>query len=121
MVRNFGTAAKSERGGGSGSRGQPHYRPSVVAPETPPHGPASPRMGPICSLEARLLAALLGCLTTLVVSGAVYRACLLGEVEAHAPGGRHRKLLLAATDELGGYLGYVVPVVSSVVQVSLAK
>ena len=78
-------------------------------------------MGPICSLEARLLAALLvGCLTTLLVSGAVY-AGLLGEVEAHAPGGRHRKLLLAATDELGGYLGYVVPVVSSVVQVSLAK
>ena len=77
-------------------------------------------MGPICSLEARLLAALLGCLTTLVVSGAVY-ACMMGEVEAHAPGGRHRKLLLAATDELGGYLGYVVPVVSSVVQVSRAK
>ena len=119
MVRTFGRDQK-RAGGAGGSRGQPHYRPSVVAPETPPRGPASPRMGPICSLEARLLAALLGCLTTLVVSGAVY-AALLGEVEAHAPGGRHRKLLLAATDELGGYLGYVVPVVSSVVQVSLAK
>ena len=71
-------------------------------------------MGPICGREARLLAALLG---SLVVSAAVY-GCLLGELEA--PGG-HRKLLLAATDELGGYLGYVVPVVSSVVQISLAR
>ena len=71
-------------------------------------------MGPICGREARLLAALLG---SLVVSAVVY-GCLLGELEA--PGG-HRKLLLAATDELGGYLGYVVPVVSSVVQISLAR
>ena len=73
-------------------------------------------MGPICGREVRLLAALLG---SLVVSAVVY-GCLLGELEAHAPGG-HRKLLLAATDELGGYLGYVVPVVSSVVQISLAR
>ena len=72
-------------------------------------------MGPICGREARLLAALLG---SLGVSAVVY-GCLLGELEA--PGGRHRKLLLAATDELGGYLGYVVPVVSSVVQISLAR